>query len=274
MSETMTLLATIFEKCTGSNLCESFKGDVSGTTDNIVAVSNTANDLLEQTIADNEVLIAELVAKSDAIDVRRLELAEEAERTGVIEESYRVLEREYRELVEEADATTARNVRISNALRETHEADVSNDTLIAGLRTQIEELTVLIGEKESMITAKVVRITTLSGEVNVLTAHSDDKDILIEERNATIEEMTATITEYTSRFNELKEIHEELALKYHVLTHTHHSASSVEIIVPGLTYKPDIAEYVRLYGFPEDFEFDDVKLDAIRWNLCEDGGGM
>lgn len=245
----MTLIATIFEKCTGSNACESFKYHP---TTNATNTTNT-NTILEQTIAENEARIAELVKKIEAMDARIIEMEEEAERTGVIEDAYRKLEIEYKVLGEEADAITARNSRISSALRAAQSVGAGDDVAMNDLRSQIIELVVVIDERNELITDHTITIAT---HLKTIATH------------------LTTITDYTDRFNDLKAEYEELALKYHVLTHTHHSGSAVEIIVPGLTYKPEIAEYVRLYGFPEDFVFDDAKLDAILWNLCEDGGGM
>jgi len=237
MSETMTLIATIFEKCTGSNLCEPLKGSVGDTT--ATNANANANALLYQTIATNEARIAQLVKKIEAMEVRRIEMEEESERTGVIEEAYRKLEIEYKDLVDEADAMTARNSRISSALSASQSAGAGDDVVMNDLRSQITELLVVI-----------------------------------KERNVTIEGMSVTIGDYTTRFNELKEIHEELAHKYYELTHASHSTSAVKIIVPGLTYKPEIAKYIELYGFPENFNFDDVKLGEIRWDMYGAGGRM
>jgi chromosome segregation ATPase len=77
----------------------------------------------------------------------------------------------------------------------------------------------------------------------------------------------ANIEEITFRYNRLQIEYEELVARYHSVTHTHTSPSNIEIVVPGLDYKPEIAKYVELYGFPDNFEFDDVKLDAIRWDI-------
>ena len=291
MAETMTLIATIFEKCTGSNACETFKSQ-SG--DALVADTNSqvgspATTLLEQTISENEARIAELVTQAGAADIQMSALAEEVERNDAIEEAYNELQREYETLIEESDAIAARNARISNALSATQTVNTAEDAMIAaqhedamnGLHSQIIDLNGLIEEhvetiteKDEELIAKNTQITDLSSQLNLLAAQINDKDLVIEERNGLIEEHVETIAEnattiahYTERFNDLKAEYEELAEKYYVLTHTHHSASAVEIIVPGLTYKPEIAKYVELYGFPEDFVFDDVKLDAIRWDL-------
>ena len=95
MSETMTLIATIFEKCTGSNACETFKSQ-SG--DALVAnpdsVGTPATTLLEQTIVENEARLAELVEKAEAMDVQMSALAEEVERNDAIEDAYNELQRE------------------------------------------------------------------------------------------------------------------------------------------------------------------------------------
>ena len=274
MAETITLIATIFEKCTGSNACETFKS----VNDTDPLVANPASSLLEQTIVENETRIAELVEKAEAMDVQMSALAEEVDRNDAIEEAYNELQSEYAALIEESDAIATRNTRISNALSAAQEADDAEDVTFAShiteLNAMIEEKVGVISEKEDQIATQDDQITYLSTQLNLLAAQMNDKDLMIEERNVTIEEHLTTIANhistidhYTERFNDLKAEYEELAEKYYMLTHTHHSVSAVEIIVPGLTYKPEIAKYVELYGFPEDFMFDDVKLDAIRWDL-------
>ena len=402
----MTLIASIFEKCTGSNVCDPLKDMGTDSNDsnepNTVAspdsnansnpdpvVANPANDLLEQTIAENDAKIAELMTRIETMEARRIEMEAELERNDTIEDSYLELQREYEALVEETDEVTARNTRISNVLTASRAEDAAEDAVVADLRAQLatksdqinslnDSLNAMMGQlkekdsaiterngvitemieeisqgKDALITENNVRITELSAQsaakdlvitekaeeiarltselgksntrvtdlsaqVNLLTAQLNDanlgieerieeiegyeatiseKEAMISEKEATISEQadnitqlteentqlteentqhTTTIEQYTERFNDLKEKHEELAHKYYVLTHTHHSASAVEIIVPGLTYKPEVAEYVRLYGFPEDFVFDDVKLDAIRWDMygeCETESG-
>lgn len=296
MSKTMTLLATVFEKCTGSHLCDPIKHDMSPTeqTEQTESISDALRISLMTTIAENETRIAELIDRANDMELRRIDMAAEIERNGLIEAAYHEIEKEYKLLVEEADAITARNIRISKSLSLARVDELLVKTrhgvAMDELRDQISELTKKINYLEELITRKRDRIKELNTELN--TYKADPR--MIEEKNTPIEthdelnvlatqlhdmttlaeERNVTIAEYTTRFNELKAEYEELANKYYVLTHTHHSSTNVEIVVPGLTYKPEIGEYVRLYGLPENFEFDDVKLDAIRWDMYGEGDGV
>jgi hypothetical protein len=86
----------------------------------------------------------------------------------------------------------------------------------------------------------------------------------LETQNVHLQEL---YEEYETKYNNLQVEYKILFDKYQQLMYTAHSSVSLNIVVPGVQYKPEIAEYIRLYGIPDNYEYDESKLEEIRLQL-------